>query len=192
MIGEGGGDLFSFGRREGTIIQVAYTVADIDAGMQLYGETLGIGPWFKVGPFVPQKGIYRGAVTDMQVSLAIAYMGTIMVELIAQHDDKPSVFREFVEARGGHGFHHWAIGARDFDATLAEHQNLGYEAAFTDISPRGVRIVHLDTKGELPGMLEIIEMTPGAEAQYTAMKEAADDWDGAFAVYKVEPKRPEA
>lgn len=187
-----GGETFGFGRREGTIIQVAYTVDDVDAGMRLYGDRLGIGPWFKVGPFVPQKGVYRGAPTDMLVSLAIAYMGTIMVELIAQHDDKPSVFKEFVEARGGHGFHHWAVGARDFEAALAEHEALGYEPAFTDISPRGVRIVHLDTKGALPGMLEIIEMTPGAEAQYTAMKEAADAWDGAFAVHKVEPKRPAA
>ena len=74
--------------------------------------------------------------------------------------------RETLKARGAHGFHHWAIGAPDFDAAVARHKALGYAEAFSDISPRGVRVVYFDTTRDLPGMLEIIEMTADAEEQY--------------------------
>jgi hypothetical protein len=83
-------DKFSFGPRDNTIIQIAYTVADIEQGMRQYGELLRVGPWFLIGPFVPPKGRYRGAVTKARFSLALAYTGELMIELIAQHDNEPS------------------------------------------------------------------------------------------------------
>ena len=63
---------FSFGARDNSIIQFAYTVDDIQEGMRRYTDLLQIGPWFLIGPFVPAKGIYRGAVTTMRISLAVA------------------------------------------------------------------------------------------------------------------------
>ena len=102
---------YSFGAPDRSIIQFAYTVHDIEQGMRRYSELLHIGPWFLIGPFVPAKGVYRGAVTTMSISLAVAFAGEAMVELIEQHDQEPSVYQETLKARGGHGFHHWAIGA---------------------------------------------------------------------------------
>jgi hypothetical protein len=101
-------DRFSFGPRDNSIIQIAYSVADIQEEMRRYTELLHIGPWFLVGPFVPPKGVYRGAVTKMRVSLAFAYSGELMIELIEQHDKEPSVFQETLKARGAHGFHQHA------------------------------------------------------------------------------------
>lgn len=181
---------FSFGQRDGSVIQAAYTVEDIQEGMRQFSAQLGIGPWFLVGPFVPAKGLYRGEVTTMSISLAVAFAGEIMIELIAQHDDKPSVYHETRAKRGAHGFHHWAIGARDFDATVARYKEQRYPEVFSDISPRGVRVVYVDTTADLPGMLEIIEMTPDVEAQYHHMYEAAKAWDGKFAVHQLQPKAP--
>jgi Glyoxalase/Bleomycin resistance protein/Dioxygenase superfamily len=108
---------------------------------------------------VPAKGVYRGAVTTMRISLAVAFTGEAMVELIEQHDRTPSVYQKTLKARGAHGFHHWAIGAKDFDDTVACFKRQGYPEAFSDISPRGVRVVYFDTTRDLPGMLEVIEMT---------------------------------
>jgi hypothetical protein len=169
---------FTFGQREDSIIQVAYTVPDIAESMRRYSELLHIGPWFLVGPFVPAKGIYRGTPTDMTISLGVAFAGQVMIELIEQHDDKPSVYQETLKLRGAHGFHHWAIGARDFDAAVAHYNAQGFPTVFSDISPRGVRVIYVDTSAVLPGMLEIIEMTPGAEAQYQTMFDAVQTWDG--------------
>ncbi len=181
-------DRFSFGPREKSIIQFAYTVDDIQEGMRRYTDLLQIGPWFLIGPFVPAKGVYRGALTKMRISLAVAFAGQAMVELIEQHDQEPSVYRETLKARGAHGFHHWAIGARDFDATKAQYASQGYQEAFSDLSPRGVRVVYLDTSRDLPGMLEIIEMTADVEEQYRRMYQAAQEWDGNYAVHRLEPK----
>jgi hypothetical protein len=181
---------FSFGAREKSIIQCAYTVDDIQAGMRHYTELLHIGPWFLIGPFVPAKGVYRGAATSMKISLSVAFTGEVMIELIEQHDRQPSVYQETVAARGAHGFHHWAIGARDFDAATAAYRSRGYEEAFSDLSPRGVRVVYFDTTRDLPGMLEIIEMTTDVEQQYHRMYQAAQEWDGKYAVHRLELKRP--
>jgi Glyoxalase/Bleomycin resistance protein/Dioxygenase superfamily len=180
---------FSFGAVDNSIIQFAYTVDDIDEGMLHYAELLHIGPWFLIGPFVPAKGLYRGAVTKMKISLAVAFAGEAMVELIEQHDAEPSVYQETLKARGAHGFHHWAIGARDFDCTVGRYKANGYREAFSDISPRGVRVVYLDTSANLPGMLEIIEMTADVEKQYKRMYDAARTWDGKPSVVRLEPKR---
>jgi Glyoxalase/Bleomycin resistance protein/Dioxygenase superfamily len=128
-------DVFSFGPRDDAIIQIAYTVADIEQGMRQYGELLRVGPWFLIGPFVPPKGRYRGAATKANFSLALAYTGELMIELIAQHDNEPSVFQETLKARGAHGFHHWAVGARDFEKTAERYRARGYQEAFTDTAP---------------------------------------------------------
>jgi hypothetical protein len=182
-------DRFSFGPRDNSIIQIAYTVADIQQAMRSYTDLLHIGPWFLVGPFVPPKGIYRGTATRMKVSLALAFAGEVMVELIEQHDEEPSVFRETLKARGDHGFHHWAIGARDFKKTVAQYRSRGYQEAFSDRAPMGFRVVYFDTSNDLPGMLEIIEMNAEAETGFHTMYQAAQDWDGeTHIVHRLESK----
>jgi hypothetical protein len=49
-------DRFKFGPRDNSIIQVAYSVADIQEEMRRYTELLHIGPWFLVGPLCRRKG----------------------------------------------------------------------------------------------------------------------------------------
>ena len=173
-------DSFSFGPRDGSIIQLAYTVADIQDEMRRYTELLRIGPWFLIGPFVPPQGIYRGTRTKMRVSLGFAYSGEVMIELIQQHDTEPSVFQETLKARGAYGFHHWAIGVRDFDKAAAHYHSLGYEEAFSDTAPAPLdcRIVYFDTGRDLAGMLEVIEINAATEEVYRQMYQAARDWDG--------------
>jgi len=171
-------DRFSFGPPDNGIVQVAYSVADIQEGMRRYGELLHVGPWFLVGPFVPPKGVYRGAPTKMNVSLGLAFAGEVTIELIAQHDHEPSVFQEALKTRGGHGFHHWGVGVRDFEKAAANYRSRGYAEAFTDTAPIGCRVIYFDTTRDLPGMTEIIEMNEQAEQVFHSMYQAAQEWDG--------------
>jgi Glyoxalase/Bleomycin resistance protein/Dioxygenase superfamily len=184
-------DRFSFGPRDNGIIQIAYSVDDIQQAMRHYSELLHVGPWFLVGPFVPPKGVYRGATTKMHVSLGLAFAGELMIELIQQHDEEPSVFRETLKARGAHGFHHWAIGARDFEKTVAHYRSRGYAEAFSDTAPMGFRVVYFDTSRDLPGMLEVIEMNAAAEQGFHTMYQAAREWDGkTHTVHRIETNQP--
>jgi hypothetical protein len=178
--------MMKIGQPLGRLTQFAYVVEDIQRSMKDFSDRLGIGPWFVSGPFVPPEGVYRGRPTDMKLTLAIAFSGSMTVELIQQHDDKPSVYQEFI-AKRGYGFHHWAIGSRDLDGTVADYRSRGFDVAFSDRSPRGVRIAG-DT---VPGMLEIIEVTDALEDIYLDMYKASLDWDGSQPVRKavaIDPK----
>ena len=100
---------------------------------------------------------------------------------------QPSVFGETLKARGAHGFHHWAVGARDFDKSVAHYRSLGYAEAFSDTAPMGFRVVYFDTTRDLPGMLEVIEMNAAAEQGFHTMYQAAQEWDGkTHMVHKIE------
>jgi hypothetical protein len=167
----------AFGQVVGGIIQAAYTTPDITASMRDFTARLGVGPWFVSDPFQPPEGIHRGKPTEFTITLAIAFSGHLMIELIQQHDEFDSVYRETFLERG-HGFHHWAVASDDLEADIARYKANGYVVAFSDRSPRGMRVAYIDKPGELPGMIELVEMTPAAEAAYTRCYEAAQNWDG--------------
>jgi hypothetical protein len=63
---------------------------------------------------------YRGQPTTADVSIAMGFAGHMMIELIQPRDDKPSVYREIVQARG-YGFHHLGIAFEDVEAERVKH-----------------------------------------------------------------------
>jgi hypothetical protein len=177
--------LLNFGQPANGIIQVAYVVENIETAMGDFTRRLGMGPWFVSGPFVPKQGRYRGKPTHMRLTLAVTFAGHVMFELIEQHDEEPSVYREMIDTRG-YGFHHWAMPVENLDAAVARYAADGYEVAFSDLSPRGARIAYLDSLRDLPGMLELIEMSPDLEGKYTRMYLASVGWDGRDPIRRAE------
>jgi hypothetical protein len=167
-------ELLGFGRPAGAVIQYAYTVADIETAINVYVDRLGVGPWFRVGPFSPSQATYRGQPCRMTITLARAFAGDTMIELIEQHDDGPSIYREVIDQKG-YGFHHFAIAARDFDAELTR---LGYPVVFEDRAPSGARVVYVDSTEVLPGFVEVVEMSEAMEAMYEKFRVSAVGWDG--------------
>jgi hypothetical protein len=164
--------LLGFGQPLGGIAQLAFVVADLDAGMRDFSDRLAVGPWFVRERFTPPAGRYRGQPTSPLFSLARGFSGHTMIELIEQHDDTPSVYHEGDGPRR-YGFHHFAVMTRDFDADLARYLALGYEDAFSDVLPSGSRVVYVDATRDLPGMIELVEHTPEQERVYTEMFLAA-------------------
>jgi hypothetical protein len=162
-----------WGQPLGGISQFAYVVEDIEQAIARYVEVFGIGPWFLRSRFQPRAGRYRGQPTSPTFSLARTFSGHAMLELIQQHDDSASVYRET-----GLGFHHWGIVTATFDADVARCARLGYEEAFFDILPSGARVVYVDSTRDLAGMIELIEHTREQERTYTEIYEAALHWDG--------------
>lgn len=169
--------LLKFGQPAGAVIQAAYVVEDIERSMQDFTARLNIGPWFLTDTYVPQAGLYRGQPTDSVLSIAIGFSGQMSFELIQQHDESPSIFREIVDLRG-YGFHHWAIAVNDIDREIDRYRSEGYKEAFSDLSPRGARVSFIDTSRDLPGMVELIQIGPVWETRYTDMYRASVDWNG--------------
>ena len=79
--------LLGFGQPQTGVLQMAYVVEDIDASMRTWIEELKVGPWFLLEHFTGERGTYRGVPADVDVALAMAYAGHMLVELIAPHDE---------------------------------------------------------------------------------------------------------
>lgn len=166
----------SFGQPEGSIVQTAYVVPNLRAAIDQWVGDLAVGPWFVAEHFKGLDPRYRGKPTSLDASIAMAFAGHMCIELIEQHDEQPSVFKDIVSTRG-FGFHHWGIGTRAFDRLHAKHEDAGYETVFTDQVPGGGRIAYHDTARTLPGMIELIEMTDAVEALFHRFHQASVDWD---------------
>jgi len=168
---------FDFGQPVGSLIQYAYTVPDIEAAMRTWTTTFGVGPWFVRGPFRPAQALYRGQQTAPTMTLARAFSGHAMIELVHQACDTPSVYREVIDQRG-HGFHHWGVGVQDLDAEVDRYADMGHDVAFEDTLPSGARVKYVDASTAVPGFVELIEMTADQERTYSRIYLASVGWDG--------------
>jgi hypothetical protein len=176
--------LLNTGQPIGGIIQIAYTVADIEAATLSYAQDLRLGPWFLRGPLQARKPVYRGQPQDLRLSIAIAYSGHMMIELIQQHDDQPSVYREQIQKQG-YGFHHWGVASDRFDEDIRSYQTRGFELVFTDETPAGTRVAYFDAKRGWPGFIELIEINAASELRYARMYAETLIWDGRDAIRRV-------
>ena len=165
----------SFGQPVGTIVQFAYFVEDTEQAIGEWVERLGVGPWIVRERFRPPTGRYRGEPTDAIFTVSHSFAGHTMVELIEQHNDAPSVFNELGP---NYGFHHWGVMTKTFDADVARYRAMGYEEAFFDTLPTESRVMYLDARRDLPGMIELLEHTDAQERVYTGYWEATVGWDG--------------
>lgn len=156
------------------IIQHAWVVPDLDAAIHHWNRTLGAGPFLVNRNLQISDPLYRGTPRAVPFSTAVAQSGSIQIELVQQHDDGPSAFRDTVPA-GVTRLHHVAIVAEDFDAALRDHAEyaIASQGRFGDI-----RFVYLDTSAKLGAMLEILEDHPGIRAFFGAIRRANERWDG--------------
>jgi hypothetical protein len=162
------------------VLQVSFVVKDVYESIRAFGELCGIGPWF-VFEHVPMKELmYRGSPVTMDFTVAAAYSGSMMFELIQQHDEVPSAYRDVVAMRG-YGFHHLAISSDAYEQDLARLRMLGFAIANEGTSPvdhGGGRAAYIDTTARLPGMIELLEVVPELTDALSELEAAAANWDG--------------
>lgn len=156
------------------IVQHAWVVPDLDAAIHHWHRTLGVGPFLVNRNLQISEPLYRGRPRAVAFSTAVAQSGSIQIELVEQHDDLPSAFRDTVPI-GRTAFHHVAIVAPDFDEALRSYAgvDIASQGSFGDI-----RFVYLDTSATLGAMLEILEDRPGIRAFFGAIRKANERWDG--------------
>ena len=177
------------GFTSGQIFQLGYIVPDVDAAMRRYADAMRIGPFTCSRGFKAPDGWYRGNTDMPELTIAHAYSGCLFIELIQQHDDTPSVYKEFIDIYG-YGLHHFgiAVAEEEYDSTLEHFYSRGFENVFTDQLPGEVRIRYLGPKGEgaLDKLrneagacyLECVEAKESQGAFFASMIDAAQNWDG--------------
>ena len=118
-------------RHFGAIRQLGYVVHDIEAAMDYWSKTLGVGPWF-YNPKVPIKNYrYNGESHEPHNSVALANAGALQIELLQTRNDVPSMYRDFLRA-GHQGVQHVAYWTESFDADLARRREHGQPAREVD------------------------------------------------------------
>ncbi len=119
----------------GSVRQLGFVVHDLDRALEYWTKTLRVGPFFTIRNVVPEKWHYRGQPSlAPRASIALANSGDLQIEIIQQHDDHPTGWRDFL-ASGREGFQHvssWLTRA-EYDATMARML-----AAGTDVIHAGV------------------------------------------------------
>ena len=167
----------SFGQPDDGIIQIGYVVPELREAMRHWTDQLRVGPWFVVENFAGEDPTYRGVPAEARCDIALGFAGHMQIELICQRDDKPSVYREMVAERG-YGFHHFGVAAGDFEAEARRLRAKGYVTAFTARVPSGGRVAYFDTRGAMPGMIELIEADAGLDAMFGDMYRQSLGWAG--------------
>jgi hypothetical protein len=169
------------GRR---IMQTAFIVNDLEAACMKWVKTTGIGP-FLIAPHLKLDTlVYRGKKnSSLEFSLAIAQSDGVQVELIQQHCDNPSAYRDTI-SKGKEGFHHICLYPEDYDATYQWYVKQGYAVAIDGVFGE-TRFSYLDTSADIGCMVEILEQNPVQTDFFQRVVDAANTWDG-----KTDPIRP--
>ncbi len=167
----------------GTMRQIAFVIHDLDSALRYWIDDLGVGPFFVLRDLTPENYIYRGKPSPPpRITLALGNSGDMQVELIQQHDDRPSAYREFLSA-GREGFQHvssWLTKA-DYDATFTRLRGRGLTTVHEGvIAASGVRFAYFATDTAPGGFLfEMADvMEPNVYPMMQMIADAARDWDG--------------
>lgn len=160
------------------LTQNAYVVRDLGTSMTFWMDTFDIGPFFVI-PHIPLTDVtYRGAPAELDISAALAFSGNIQIELIEQHNDGPSAYRDVVPA-GEEGFHHICLYPDDYEGFVARYEAMGYPIAGGGaLASSGTRFAYMDARARLNCMVEIVDAPGGTGAMWGPLLEATDTWDG--------------
>ena len=83
------------------IIQNAYYVPDLEAGIARFHALWGVGPFFLRRHIQLENVTYRGSPSELDISAAHTQSGDLMIELVIQHNDAPSISRDRCDSLAG-------------------------------------------------------------------------------------------
>lgn len=158
-----------------TILQFSWVVPDLEEAARRWHRTTGVGPFLVNRHLRIADPLYRGTPQVTDFSTAIAQAGPVQIELVEQHDDTPSCYRDTV-AKGREALHHVAIVSDDYERAVAHYTDQGFvlasEGRFGD-----VRFCYVDTSAVIGHMVEILEDKPTIRRFFSAVTRAAETWD---------------
>jgi hypothetical protein len=155
----------------GPPVQIAYAVDDVRTAAYRW-STRGIGPFFVREHIEVLDVRVRGTVATFDHSSAYAWWGSVMVELICQHDGGTD---RLVPTSG---LHHVAHFVDDIAVTGAALAAGGAPEALYAQTSAGMPFAMHDARAEFGHYIEIYEPTPRLRAFYDMVRASAQGWSG--------------
>jgi hypothetical protein len=166
------------------VMQAAFMVEDLEAAAMNWVRTTGIGPFLLVPHIELAEFDYRGNKgAGLDFSVALAQSGGFQIELIQQHCDNPSAYRDTI-AKGQQGFHHFCIYCEDYDATYQSYIGQGFVSAVNGVFGE-MRFSYIDTSKAIGCMIELVEENAVQSEFFARVAAEAEGWDGV-----TDPLRP--
>jgi hypothetical protein len=160
----------------GPVMQMAWVVNDLEAAMRRWIEQQGAGPFFVMRHCPVTNVRYRGRPATVDMDVAMAQSGGVQIELIQQHDDLPSCYRDMYR-QGEEGFHHICYVVDDLPGALAHFARHDMPPAIEGNFGH-VSFAYVDSRPGIGCMTELVGRHPDIEAFFRKVADAAVDWDG--------------
>lgn len=170
----------------GPIDQIGHVTADLDRAVDLWAGQAGVGPW-TVYRNVVLTGTYCGAAVEVGIDVALAFRGTVQIELIAPATEAPSPYRDDA-GRLREGVHHVAWVVEDLEAELASCAARGLAPVFRAGNP-ATQVAYFEPA---PGVIWELIAGAGMRGLFDAGIAAAAQWDGTNAVTEIDFSAPQA
>ena len=137
--------------------QIAYVTNDLDRAMRTFDKQFGVKHFFQI-PNAPYDA-------ETQVSIATAYIGDVMIEIIEPHGPGTTIYDAMLPSGDEFTIRHHHMGhlfereedlQRVVDIAAAKGQSIAYEGGVEGV----LKAVYLDTRESLGHYLEYIYCTP--------------------------------
>jgi glyoxalase/bleomycin resistance protein/dioxygenase superfamily protein len=169
----------------GPIRQNGYVVTDMEAALHHWTTVLGVGPFYLIETVALDWFRCRSSEEPPVMSIALANSGPLQIELICQHDETPSMFREFL-ADGPEGLQHIAYWSTRFQADHDRLVGAGYEPTQEgQIGGPDGRFAYFASAGPRGTVLELSDVSGAKGKFFEHIREASEGWDGSRPVRTV-------
>lgn len=159
--------------------QLAYKVNNLEAAINAHHRRFGSGPFFVARHIALESSHYRGNETPFDHSSAYGQWGSVMIELVVQHNPEGSALHEmYAWDTVTEGLHHGAVFVDDLAEAIARSGSEGAPLVQLSVTKGGTAFAFMDTRQPLGHMLELYEPTPQLTKFYAMVEEAAQGWDG--------------
>lgn len=155
----------------GAPVQIAYATDDVHAAAKRWVER-GVGPFFVIEHIVLTDVEIDGAPAAFDHSSAYGQWGSVMVELVQQHEPGPD------PVVGASGIHHVASFVEDFELATAALIDEGFPRRLRAETAGGHAFAFHDARPTLGHLLEIYERTDRLAGFYNMVRNAATGWNG--------------
>jgi Glyoxalase/Bleomycin resistance protein/Dioxygenase superfamily len=156
------------------LFQYAYFVENVHEAAEHWGRAVGAGPFFVTAHHVANTFDYRGTAIEADVTYAFGYAGDCQIQLIEQHDDQPSIYRDMYPT--GFGFHHVASLVHDYSGARQHLLDLGYDLA-CELHANDIDACYFDATATLGCFVELHSYTDRIANTFARWKSAHDEWD---------------
>lgn len=159
--------------------QLAYKVNDLAAAAEAHHRQFGSGPFFVLRHVALSSSQHRGVERPFDHSSAYGQWGSVMVELVVQHNPDESALHDmFPHGSEKEGLHHAALFVDDLQSEIARFASQGAPLAQLSVTQTGTAFAFVDTRASLGHMLELYEPTAQLTGFYDYVAAAAQGWDG--------------